>query len=116
MIELHSLTADQIQERLILWTVRHSQIKDLRVRGFTLELCSAYDPETGGVTATHSDLAARLGISTLSAWRYTQELMDSEEWAVKTVKGKQTVYKPTFVEQAIRESGNPVIHCDNMPI
>jgi hypothetical protein len=92
---------DFVRERLILWAVRHSKIRDLRLRGLAQELCSSYTAGEDGVTATHSELAQRLGVSTLSVWRYTQQLMECDEWTIVTIQGKATSYKPNFVDEAV---------------
>jgi hypothetical protein len=90
-----------IRERLVMWTMTHSEIRDLRLRGFAQELCMAYDHTEGGVTLTQAECAARFGVSTMSAWRYTQALSASGEWEIRAITGQPTSYKPLFVSEAI---------------
>lgn len=92
-----------IREKLVLWTAFHSRISDLRLAAFAQKLCTEFDVSTGAITLTQLDCAERFGISPMSVWRYTQALMDCDEWEVISRKAHATTYKPLFVDVALND-------------
>lgn len=89
-----------MQDRLILWTVKFSQIEDLAVRGFALHLCLLFTGETQEIAISLRKVATDLDLSRSTVKKYLTMLDESGEWSVNFRHGKGVDVSPAYVTVA----------------